>query len=197
MKKKPAPYPVAGDAPSADGDLIARAVRKVVDRQALTDRERAALKRHEREREERLRWRYCHLSDENRPGVIESKTGQWWFLYTPIARGFSSLVRRFSRFLVGVLFRLAAQSVAFAGDRGSSDGALPGAARRTGVVDAFAVRCGAGVGVAARSACDRCCNTSDQRSTAPRSAFARGQSPRHVARCAGPSAGTSARQGAE
>jgi len=41
-----------------DADLVARAYRKVMDRQELTKPERAALKRHEREKEERLRWQY-------------------------------------------------------------------------------------------------------------------------------------------
>ena len=41
-----------------DGDLVARAYRKLMDRQELTKPERAALKRHEREKEERLRWQY-------------------------------------------------------------------------------------------------------------------------------------------
>jgi hypothetical protein len=41
-----------------DADLVARAYRKVMDRQELSKPERAALKRHEREKEERLRWHY-------------------------------------------------------------------------------------------------------------------------------------------
>lgn len=37
---------------------MARAYRKVMDKQELTDKERAALKRHEKDKEERLRWQY-------------------------------------------------------------------------------------------------------------------------------------------
>src|SRR5215510_9029642 len=41
-----------------DSDLVARAYRKVMDRQELSKQERSALKRHEKEKEERLRWQY-------------------------------------------------------------------------------------------------------------------------------------------
>src|SRR4026207_434341 len=41
-----------------DGDVLARAYRKVMDRQELTQQERDVLKRHEREKEERLRWQF-------------------------------------------------------------------------------------------------------------------------------------------
>jgi hypothetical protein len=41
-----------------DGDLVARAYRKVMDRQELTGAEREALKRHEKQKEERLRWQF-------------------------------------------------------------------------------------------------------------------------------------------
>jgi hypothetical protein len=43
-----------------DGDLVARAYRKFMDRQELTQAEREALKRHEKQKEERLRWQYYH-----------------------------------------------------------------------------------------------------------------------------------------
>ncbi len=53
------PIPPPPDAAArVDSDLVARAYRKVMDRQELTKPERAALKRHEREKEERLRWQY-------------------------------------------------------------------------------------------------------------------------------------------
>lgn len=45
-------------AAKVDADLVAKAYRKVMDRQELTKQERAALKRHEKEKEERLRWQY-------------------------------------------------------------------------------------------------------------------------------------------
>lgn len=45
-------------ASKVDADLVAKAYRKVMDRQDLTKEERGALKRHEREKEERLRWQY-------------------------------------------------------------------------------------------------------------------------------------------
>ena len=41
-----------------DKDLVASAYRKVVNGQELTRSERAALKRHEKEKEERLRWQH-------------------------------------------------------------------------------------------------------------------------------------------
>ena len=41
-----------------DSDLVARAYKKVVNREELTKQERSALKRHEKEKEERLRWQY-------------------------------------------------------------------------------------------------------------------------------------------
>ena len=56
-KKKSVPQPT--DATSqVDSDLVARAYRKVMDRQELTQAEREALKRHEKQKEERLRWQY-------------------------------------------------------------------------------------------------------------------------------------------
>jgi len=51
--------PQSADAASRlDGELVARAYRKVMDRQELTQSERNALKRHEKDKEERLRWQY-------------------------------------------------------------------------------------------------------------------------------------------
>ncbi|MGE0770052.1 MAG: hypothetical protein AB7L90_26760 [Hyphomicrobiaceae bacterium] len=41
-----------------DADLVARAYRKTFERQELTAQERAALKRHERDKEEQLRWKF-------------------------------------------------------------------------------------------------------------------------------------------
>ena len=41
-----------------DQDLVASAYRKVMNKEDLTKQERVALKRHEREKEERLRWQY-------------------------------------------------------------------------------------------------------------------------------------------
>ena len=43
---------------TADADLVARALRKVMAREELTKTERTALKRHEKDKEERLRWQY-------------------------------------------------------------------------------------------------------------------------------------------
>lgn len=56
-----------GDVPDApnedaaarvDRDLVATAYRKLTNREDLTRQERAALKRHEKEKEEHLRWKY-------------------------------------------------------------------------------------------------------------------------------------------
>lgn len=52
------PSQPADAAARVDSDLVARAYRKLMDRKELTKPERAALKRHEREKEERLRWQY-------------------------------------------------------------------------------------------------------------------------------------------
>ena len=41
-----------------DADLVARAYRKVMNKEELDKQERAALRRHEKEKEERLRWQY-------------------------------------------------------------------------------------------------------------------------------------------
>ncbi len=58
MSDAPAKPPSVNAAARVDADLVARAYRKVMDPQELTKPERAALKRHEREKEERLRWQY-------------------------------------------------------------------------------------------------------------------------------------------
>ena len=50
--------PPADAASRIDSDLVARAYRKVMDRAELTVQERDALKRHEKEKEERLRWQF-------------------------------------------------------------------------------------------------------------------------------------------
>lgn len=52
----PAPAPSA--ASRVDQDLVAGAYRKLANRQDLSRREREALKRHEKEKEDRLRWQY-------------------------------------------------------------------------------------------------------------------------------------------
>jgi len=58
-RNRTTPVPQPADAGSRlDGDLVARAYRKVMDRQELTQGEREALKRHEKQKEERLRWQY-------------------------------------------------------------------------------------------------------------------------------------------
>ncbi len=41
-----------------DADLVQRAYRKLMDKAELTKEERRALKKHEKEKEERLRWQY-------------------------------------------------------------------------------------------------------------------------------------------
>jgi hypothetical protein len=48
----------AGAASRVDADLVARAYRKVMNKEELTNEERRALKRHETEKEEQLRWKY-------------------------------------------------------------------------------------------------------------------------------------------
>ena len=61
MSRRPKTDPASptGDAAArVDKDLVTRAYRKVMDNQELTKPERAALKRHEKDKEERLRWGY-------------------------------------------------------------------------------------------------------------------------------------------
>ncbi len=58
-RKSKSTIPQATDAASqVDSGLVARAYRKLMDRQELTQAEREALKRHEKQKEERLRWQY-------------------------------------------------------------------------------------------------------------------------------------------
>lgn len=58
-RKNRSTIPQPADAASqVDSGLVARAYRKVMDRQELTQAEREALKRHEKQKEERLRWQY-------------------------------------------------------------------------------------------------------------------------------------------
>lgn len=52
------PSPPADAAMRSDKDLVARAYRKVMERKELTRQEAIALNRHEKEKEERLRWQY-------------------------------------------------------------------------------------------------------------------------------------------
>jgi hypothetical protein len=52
------PSPPADAALRSDKDLVARAYRKVMERKELTKQETVALKRHEKQKEERLRWNY-------------------------------------------------------------------------------------------------------------------------------------------
>src|SRR4051794_38395528 len=58
----PAAAPAAAPAESAAGrvdkDLVQRAYRKLMNREALSREERAALKRHEKDKDERLRWEH-------------------------------------------------------------------------------------------------------------------------------------------
>lgn len=58
-KAKPPELPSPGDAEArVDAPIVARAYQKVMARQDLTRDERQALKRHEKAKEERLRWQY-------------------------------------------------------------------------------------------------------------------------------------------
>jgi hypothetical protein len=52
------PIPTSDAASQVDADLVARAYRKVMNKEELTKEERRALKRHEAAKEERLRWKY-------------------------------------------------------------------------------------------------------------------------------------------
>ena len=54
----PTEPPTTDASARVDRDLVASAYRKVMDKRDMTSQERAALKRHEKEKEERLRWQY-------------------------------------------------------------------------------------------------------------------------------------------
>src|SRR4051794_39812038 len=58
----PSPEPNPASPPDAaarvDGPVVARAYRKIMDKQELTRDERSALRRHEVEKEERQRWQH-------------------------------------------------------------------------------------------------------------------------------------------
>jgi len=59
MSQNPVQTGLSGTAASQfDKDLVARAYRKVMDGGELSRQERTALKRHERDKEEQLRWKY-------------------------------------------------------------------------------------------------------------------------------------------
>lgn len=61
-RRKTSTIPQPSDAASqVDGPLVARAYRKIMDRRELTKAEREALKRHEKQKEERLRWQYSPI----------------------------------------------------------------------------------------------------------------------------------------
>lgn len=56
---RPTPLPQPADATSrVDDEVARRAYRKFIDRQELTQAEREVLKRHEKQKEEQLRWKY-------------------------------------------------------------------------------------------------------------------------------------------
>lgn len=57
-KRKTSSAPAADAVSQLDNDVVARAYRKVMDRKDLTGAEREALKRHEKQKEEQLRWKY-------------------------------------------------------------------------------------------------------------------------------------------
>ena len=57
-KRKTSSSPPTDAVSQVDREVVARAYRKVMDRQELTGAEREALKRHEKKKEERLRWQY-------------------------------------------------------------------------------------------------------------------------------------------
>lgn len=57
-RRKTAKAPKTDAGARVDKDLVARAYRKLMDRKELTKLERDAVKRHEKQKEERLRWEY-------------------------------------------------------------------------------------------------------------------------------------------
>jgi hypothetical protein len=54
----PESSPSSDAASRVDSEVVARAYRKVMDRKELSKEERAALRRHEKQKEEKLRWQY-------------------------------------------------------------------------------------------------------------------------------------------
>lgn len=109
-----APAPRQDPASQLDKDLVARAYRKVMDRQELTDKERAALKRHEKEKEERLRWQYYAAIPQKhwrqmsgrQTKVINEQAARYNIPFGGATINLPSVVRAFHDFLADNAYKL-------------------------------------------------------------------------------------------
>lgn len=105
----------AGSHASVDADLIARAVRKVMNREELTRPERAALQRHEKEKEERLRWQYYgsipkkhwRQMSGRQTKVINEQAERYGIPFGGPTVSLPAVVRRFHNFLAENAYKLA------------------------------------------------------------------------------------------
>jgi hypothetical protein len=113
MAKNPAPSPDA--AARVDSDLVASAYRKLVNKQDLTKQERSALKRHEKEKEERLRWQYYGSIPQKhwrqmsgrQTKVINEQADRYGIPFGGPTVNLSSVVRAFHDFLADNAVKLA------------------------------------------------------------------------------------------
>jgi len=120
--------PQSADAASrVDSELVARAYRKVMDRQELTQSERNALKRHEREKEERLRWQYYGSIPQKhwrrmsgrQTKVINEQAERYGIPFGGAKIGLPAVVRGIHDFLADNAHRLASDDDALMSGSGS------------------------------------------------------------------------------
>ncbi len=112
-KKKVAP--TADAAARVDRDLVATAYRKVMDGDELTKQERAALKRHEKDKEERLRWQYYAAVPQKhwrqmsgrQTKVINEQSARHGIPFGGASINLPAVVRGFHDFLADNAYKLA------------------------------------------------------------------------------------------
>ena len=123
--------PSQTDAPDTsarvDRDLVTSAYRKLMDKQDLTKQERAALKRHEKEKEERLRWQhYASISQKHwremsgrQTKVINEQAARYGIPFGGASINLPAVVRAFHDFLADNAVKLARDDDALMQGNGS------------------------------------------------------------------------------
>lgn len=116
VRDRKTPVPHATEAAArVDSDLVARAYRKVMDRKALTQAERRALKRHETQKEEQLRWQYYRSIPQKhwrrmsgrQTKVINEQAARYGIPFGGPTIDLPKVVRAFHDFLADNALRLA------------------------------------------------------------------------------------------
>lgn len=116
VRDRKTPVPHATEAAArVDSDLVARAYRKVMDREALTQAERRALKRHETQKEEQLRWQYYRSIPQKhwrrmsgrQTKVINEQAARYGIPFGGPTIDLPKVVRAFHDFLADNALRLA------------------------------------------------------------------------------------------